>query len=201
MAAPIEFYFDFSSPYTYIASEEIEAIAERHGREVMWRPILLGAVFKASGGMPLTAGYGPKALYSVRDFARSAAFVGIPYRHPANFPIGAVAAARTVLWLQRHQPTLVAPFIHTAFRAYFVADRNIADPAVVMELAQELGIDVTQLAAGVQDESIKNALRAEVDQAIARGIFGSPTLVIDGEIFWGHDRLAQVERWISAGPF
>jgi len=112
-----------------------------------------------------------------------------------------VTAARTVLWLQRHQPTLVAPFIHATFRAYFVGDCNIADATVVMELAQGLGIDVARLAAGVQDESIKNALRTEVEQAIARGIFGSPTLIIDGEMFWGNDRLAQVERWISTGPF
>jgi 2-hydroxychromene-2-carboxylate isomerase len=201
MAAPIEFYFDFSSPYSYIASEEVEAIAERHGRTVVWRPILLGAVFKASGGTPLTEGYGPKARYSVRDFARSAAFVGVPYRHPSTFPIGAVTAARSVLWLQRHHPDLVAPFIHSVFRAFFVADLNIADAAVVMELAQGLGIDTAQLSAGAQDESIKNALRTEVERAIARGVFGAPTLVIDGEMFWGHDRLAQVERWISAGSF
>jgi 2-hydroxychromene-2-carboxylate isomerase len=201
MAAAIDFYFDFSSPYSYIASEEIEALAERHGREVHWRPILLGVVFKASGGMPLTETYGPRARYSVRDFARAAAYVGVPYRHPSVFPVGAVAASRAVLWLQREAPAQAAPFIHAVFRALFVADRNISDVAVVMELAQKLGINTAQLAAGVQEDSIKNALRTAVEQAIARGVFGAPTLFVDGEMFWGHDRLPQIERWISTGPF
>lgn len=201
MASALDFYFDFSSPYSYIASEEIEALAERHGRELRWRPILLGVVFKASGGSPLTEGYGPKARYSVRDFARSAAFVGVPYRHPTVFPVGAVAAARAVLWLQREQPAQAGPFIHAVFRALFVADRNVGDAAVVLELARGIGIDAARLAAGVQEEAIKSALRTEVEQAIARGVFGAPALFVDGEMFWGHDRFAQVERWIATGPY
>jgi len=201
VSSPIEFYFDFSSPYSYLASEEIEALAERHGRELEWRPTLLGAVFKASGGAPLTESYGPKARYSTRDFGRSAAFIGVPYRHPSVFPIGAVAAARAVLWLQREQPQQVSPFIHAVFRAFFVSDRNVGDPAVVMELARALGLDARQFAAGIQDEAIKSALREQVEQSIARGVFGAPTIFVDGEMFWGHDRLAQVERWITIGPF
>jgi 2-hydroxychromene-2-carboxylate isomerase len=201
MAAPIDFYFDFSSPYSYIASEEIEAIAERHGRALNWRPLLLGVVFKSAGGTPLTEGYGPKARYVVRDFARSAAHVGVPYRHPSVFPIGAVAATRAVLWLRRELPAQVGPFIHAVYRAFFVADRNVSEAPVVMSIAQELGIDPARLAAGVQEEAIKLGLRAEVEQAIERGVFGAPTIVVDGEMFWGHDRLAQVERWIATGPF
>jgi 2-hydroxychromene-2-carboxylate isomerase len=201
VSSAIDFYFDFSSPYAYIASEEIEALAERHGAELRWRPLLLGAVFKASGGMPLTETYAAKARYSLRDFARSAAFVGVPYRQPSVFPIGAVAATRAVLWLQRERPDQAAPFIHAVYRAYFVADRHVGEPAVVMDIARALGIDTEQLAAGVQDEAIKTALRAQVDEAIARGVFGAPTLFVDGEMFWGNDRLAQVERWITTGPF
>jgi 2-hydroxychromene-2-carboxylate isomerase len=201
MASAIDFYFDFSSPYSYVASEEIEALAERHGREICWRPILLGVVFKPAGSTPLTEGYGPKARYSVRDFARSAAFVGVPYRHPTVFPVGAVAASRAVLWLQRESPAQAAPFIHAVFRALFVSDRNISEVPVVMELAQKLGIDTDRLAAGVQEDAIKTALRTEVEQAIARGVFGAPATFVDGEMFWGHDRLPQVERWIATGPF
>ena len=201
MASAIEFYFDFSSPYSYIASEEIEALGERHGRDIDWRPILLGAVFKTSGGAPLTEAYGPKARYSVRDFGRSAAFIGVPYRHPTTFPIGAVAASRAVLWLRRESPAQVAPFIHATFRAFFVADRNVSELPVVLEIAQQLGIEPARLAAAVQEEAIKNALRAEVEKAIARGVFGAPTLFVDGEMFWGHDRLPQVERWLATGPF
>lgn len=201
MASAIEFYFDFSSPYSYIASEQIEALAARTARPLQWRPILLGAVFKASGGAPLTEVYGAKARYAVRDFARSAAFIGVPYRHPTVFPIGAVAASRAVLWLQREQSSKAAPYIHAAYRAFFVDDRNVGDATVALDIAQSLGIDAARLAAGVQEEAIKTALRVEVEQAIARGVFGAPTIFVDGEMFWGHDRLDQVERWISRGPF
>jgi len=158
-------------------------------------------VFKPAGSTPLTEGYGPKARYSVRDFARSAAFVGVPYRHPTVFPVGAVAASRAVLWLQRESPAQAAPFIHAVFRALFVSDRNISEVPVVMEVAQKLGIDTDRLAAGIQEEAIKTALRTEVEQAIARGVFGAPAMFVDGEMFWGHDRLPQVERWIATGPF
>jgi len=201
MASAIEFYFDFSSPYSYIASEQIESLAARTGRGLQWRPILLGAVFKASGGAPLTEVYGPKARYSVRDFARSAAFVGVPYRHPTVFPIGAVAASRAVLWLQREQASKAVPYIHAVFRAFFVDDRNVGDSTVALDVAQSLGIDAARLAAGVQEDAIKNSLRVDVEQAIARGVFGAPTISVDGEMFWGHDRFDQVERWITRGPF
>jgi 2-hydroxychromene-2-carboxylate isomerase len=197
----IEFYFDFSSPYSYIASEQIEALAARTARPLQWRPILLGAVFKQSGGAPLTQVYGPKARYSIRDFARAAAFVGVPYRHPTTFPIGAVAASRAVLWLQREQLPRVAAYIHAVYRAFFVDDRNVGEATVALDVAQSLGIDAAQLAAGVQEDSIKNALRAQVEEAVARGVFGAPTIFVDGEMFWGHDRLEQVERWIAHGPF
>lgn len=201
MSSAIEFYFDFSSPYSYIASEHIEALAARTARPLQWRPILLGVVFKASGGAPLTEVYGPKARYSVRDFARAAAFVGVPYRHPTTFPIGAVAASRAVLWLQREHSQQVVPYIHAVFRALFAHDRNVGDATVALDIAEALGIDKARLAAGVQEEAIKNALRADVEQAIARGVFGAPTIFVDGEMFWGHDRLDQVERWIMHGPF
>jgi 2-hydroxychromene-2-carboxylate isomerase len=106
-----------------------------------------------------------------------------------------------VLWLQRELPAQAAPFIHAVFRALFVADRNISEAPIVLELAQGLGIDSDRLAAGVQEDAIKNALRSEVEQAVARGVFGAPTLFIDGEMFWGHDRLPQVERWIATGQY
>ena len=201
MPKAIEFYFDFSSPYSYLASEQIDALAARHGRTVDYRPVLLGAVFKASGGTPLTEGYGPKADYSKHDFARSARFAGVQYRAPSRFPIGAVAAARAVLWLQQHAPEKATPFIHAIFRAYFVEDRDISDAAVVGAVARSIGIDAEALAAGVQQPAIKDLLKQRVDGAIAFGMFGAPTIVVDGERFWGNDRLPQIERWLAQGPF
>ncbi len=199
MAKPIEFHFDFSSPYSYIASEQIDQLAARHGRTVAYKPLLLGAIFKVTGGMPLTELCEPKARYAVRDFSRSARYAGVPFRRPTRFPIASIAAARAVLWLQQHRPELATPFIHAVYRAFFVDDRDISDAAVVGEIAQGLGIDSTQLTAGVQQPEIKERLKTQVDQAIAAGIFGAPTIIVDGELFWGNDRLPQIERWLAEG--
>ncbi|MBA2548442.1 MAG: 2-hydroxychromene-2-carboxylate isomerase [Burkholderiaceae bacterium] len=201
MPTPIEFYFDFSSPYSYIASEQIEDLAARFARTVQYKPILLGAVFKVAGSAPLTELYAPKARYSVRDFARSAHCAGVPYQHPSRFPIASLAAKRGVVWLQQHQPKLAVPFIHAIYRAFFVDDRNISDAAVVGDIAREVGIDPDEFAAGVQQLETKERLKSEVDQAIAAGVFGAPAIVVDGELFWGNDRLPQVERWLEKGPF
>jgi 2-hydroxychromene-2-carboxylate isomerase len=201
MPASIDFYFDFSSPYSYLASEQIDALAARHGRTVDYKPVLLGGVFKASGGVPLTESYGPKARYSLHDFERSARFIGVPYRHPSKFPIGAVAASRAVLWLQQHLPEQATPFVHAVFRALFRDDRDVSDTAVVAELADAAGIDAKRLLEAVQEPAIKELLKTRVDEAVAIGMFGAPTIVVDGEVFWGNDRLPQIERWLASGPF
>jgi len=201
MPKPIEFLFDFSSPYSFLASEQIEPLAARHGRTVVFQPILLGAVFKASGSAPLTEQYGPKAGYSVHDFERSARFAGVRYRHPSKFPIGAVTASRAVLWLRQHRPDQANPFVHAVFRAFFQDDRDISDASVVAEIAQSLGIDGRTLVEGTQEPAVKDALRKGVEDAIASGVFGAPTIFVDGEMFWGNDRLPQVERWLATGPF
>ena len=201
MPNPVDFYFDFSSPYSFLASEQIEQLAARHGRTVVFQPVLLGVVFKASGSAPLTEQYGPKAQYSVHDFERSARFAGVRYRHPSKFPIGAVGASRAVLWLQQHQPDQANPFVHAVFRAFFQDDRDISDAAVVAEVAQSIGIDGGRLMDGAQEPAIKDALRQRVENAVALGVFGAPTIVVDGEVFWGNDRLPQIERWLATGPF
>ena len=201
MPNPIDFHFDFSSPYSFLASEQIEALAARHGRTVVFRPMLLGVIFKASGGAPLTEQYGPKARYSVHDFERSARFAGIRYRHPSKFPIGAVGASRAVLWLQQYRPDQANAFVHAVFRAFFQDDRDISDAAVVAQIAQSIGIDGEALMEAAQAPAIKDELRRRVEEAVASGVFGAPTIVVDGEVFWGNDRLPQIERWLAAGPF
>ncbi len=201
MPKPIEFHFDFSSPYSYIASEQIEPVAARHGRTVEYKPVLLGAVFKVAGSAPLTELYAPKASYAKRDFERSARYAGVPYRQPSRFPIGSLAAKRSVVWLQQHRPELVAPFIHAVYRAFFVDDRDISDAAVVGDIARDIGINPEELAAGAQQPETKEKLRTQVDQAIQAGIFGAPTIIVDGEVFWGNDRIPQIERWLEKGSF
>ena len=201
MAAPIEFWFDFSSPYSYLASEKIEELAARHGRGVAYKPTLLGVIFRTTGGVPLTELVPPKATYFAHDFERSARYAGVPFRHPSVFPIPTVNAARAFLWLQAQDEARAARFLHAAFRAYFAQDRNLAEPEVLAALAGEVGTDAAALARGMQEPAVKDRLKALVDESIARGVFGAPTIFVDGEMFWGHDRLPQVERWLAGGPF
>lgn len=196
---PIEFWFDFSSPYAYLLSESIEPAAARFGRSVEFRPTLLGAVFKATGGAPLTE-LPVKGPYSLRDFERSARFQGIRYRMPGTFPISTVNAARAVVWLQDSDPGRATAFIHAAFRAYFVHDRNLSDAAVLARVATDAGVDADAMAQAVASQPVKDRLKASVDESIARGVFGAPFVFVDGEPFWGHDRLPQIERWMQ-GPF
>lgn len=200
MADPILFYFDFTSPYSYLASEKIDALAEKFGRKVQWRPILLGGVFKALGTVSLVK-QPSMADYSVKDFARSARFLGLPYAHPENFPVSSVAPSRAYYWLHGQDCALARRFAHEVFRAYFAAGRDIADTAVVMELAQKVGAGGTALEQGMSDPAIKERLRAETDAALAHGAFGAPWIIVDGEPFWGADRLPQIERWLATGGF
>jgi 2-hydroxychromene-2-carboxylate isomerase len=200
MPAPIDFWFDFSSPYGYLAAELVDSLAARHGREVRWRPLLLGVIFKETGGAPLTE-VPMKGAYSKHDFARSARFHGVPFRMPSRFPIPAQTPSRIVLSLRARDPALAARVAKALYRAYFVDDRDISDPAVAAEVAGAAGADAAAARAAVDDPAVKEALKGEVAQAIAAGVFGSPFFVVDGEPFWGVDRLPQVERWLAGGGF
>jgi 2-hydroxychromene-2-carboxylate isomerase len=198
--APLEFYFDFSSPYGYLASEKIDALAARFGRQVKWRPILLGVVFKHTGAVPLSLA--PlKGEYSLRDFDRSARFMGIPFRVPERFPLATQVPARAYYWLHGQDCALARRFAHAVFRAYFVDGRDIASIETVLALASDLGVETNALAAALETEAIKQRLKDEVDAALKRGVFGSPMIYCDGEPFMGADRLPQLERWLETGGF
>ncbi|MFZ2265954.1 MAG: 2-hydroxychromene-2-carboxylate isomerase [Azonexus sp.] len=199
--APLDFWFDFSSPYGYLLSEKIDAVAAKYGRKVRWHPILLGIVFKATGSAPLTMQNPAKAAYSLHDFARSARFMGIPYRQPSQFPLPSQNAARTYYWLHGQDCGLARQFAHAIFRALYVEDLDISAPDTVLEIAARFGVDRNALAAALQNPEIKARLKAEVDQAMQAGVFGSPHVIIDGEHFFGADRLPQIEHWLASGGF
>jgi 2-hydroxychromene-2-carboxylate isomerase len=200
MPAPIDFYFDFSSPYGYFASTRIDAIAARHGREVNWRPVLLGAALKVTG-LPALPTVPLKGAYSKHDFARSARFLGIPFRQPTAFPIASQAPARAFYWADAADPARARQLAAALYRAYFVEDVNISNPSDTVAVAASLGYHAAEVEAAINDPAIKDRLRSEVDAAIARGVFGSPFVIVDGEPFWGVDRLDQVERWLQTGGF
>ena len=198
MAAPIEFYFDFSSPYGYVASVKIDAIAAKHGREVLWRPYLLGVPFKKAGIQPLV-NVPMKAEYSLRDFARNARFHGVEYRHPTRFPTGTTAAVRAYYWIESTDAARAKAFAQALFRVYFIDDLDISDPETSVAVAATLGFAADTVRAALADEAVKNRTREIVDAAVAKGAFGSPFFFVDGEPFWGSDRLDQIDRWIATG--
>ncbi len=196
----IEFYFDFSSPYSFIASEWVAALAARHGRTVDWHAILLGATFQAAE-LKSPVSYPIKREYSLRDFERSARFAGVPLQMPAKFPISTQNAARIFWWLKAQDPQRAIDWAHHGLRAYFARGVDLSDPVALKALAAEFGIEPT-LAEGVwNDPQWKGALKNANDAAIATGVFGAPFFVVDGEPFWGNDRRAQIERWLESGPF
>jgi 2-hydroxychromene-2-carboxylate isomerase len=199
MSAAIDFYFDFSSPYGFLASEKIEALAAKHGRGVEWHPIMLGVVFKQTGAAPLTM-IPLKGDYSKHDMARSARLHGVTgFRMPSKFPIPSQAPARIVLWQAQRDPALAVKLIHAYYRAFFVDDIDISAPDQAVAVAAKCGIDAAAARGAVDDPAVKDALRLENERAIARGVFGSPFIIVDGEPFWGMDRLDQVERWLATG--
>ena len=197
-AAPVDFYFEFSSPYGYIASRLAEGLEKRIARKLRWRPILLGPIFKVTGQAPLT-NVPLKGAYAKRDFTRMARLHGVEYHHPASFPIGTVAACRAFHATDAQDPQAARRLAKALYRAYFVENRNIGDAATMLEVAGEAGLDVAALGAAIEDPALKERVKREVDAAIAAGVFGSPFFVADGEPFWGVDRIPMLEEWVRKG--
>jgi 2-hydroxychromene-2-carboxylate isomerase len=196
--APVDFYFDFSSPYGYIASQIAEDLERRVGRPLKWRPILLGPIFKVTGQAPLVD-IPIKGAYSKKDFTRSARMHKIPYRHPEKFPIGTVAACRAFYWVDDRDPAQARALTKALYKAYFADGTDIGAPATVVEIAKTVGVDGAALAAALEDPAVKERAKKEVDAALAAGVFGSPFFVVNGEPFWGVDRMPMLEDWIKTG--
>lgn len=199
MTRLIDFYFDFSSPYGYLASTRIEQLAARYGRTVKWHPILLGIVFKTTGGAPLVAS--PlKGVYGVHDIERTARFHGIPYRHPPVFPVATQAASRAMLWLQEtHGEEKAIEFAKAVYRAYFVDGVDISAPANVAAVAAAMGLDAVAMIEAAGSAPIKERMKSDIEAAMARGVFGSPFIIVDDEAFWGFDRFDQIEAYLKNG--
>jgi len=190
----LEIYWDFSSPFAYLGSMQAEALAKRTGAALVWRPMLLGGVFKTIGqaDVPLMTWSQAKQRYYYEDMMRWAAYWGVPFKFPSSFPTNSLKALRTYLALpEDRQPA----FREKAFRAYWAEDRNIADDAVLRDL---VGADGDAVLARTQDPAVKKALVDATQKAVEAGVFGAPTWVVDGmELFWGQDRIPLVERALT----
>ena len=199
MPEPIVFYFDFSSPYGYLASVGIEDVADRHGRSVDWHPFLLGIAMKHTGMTPLVS-QPLRGPYFRHDIERMARDFGAPFVWPQNFPFHSVAASRAYYWLKDRDRALAVRLAKMIYKAYWGEGRDVAKPEhVVEETCGALGIPADEMLAALASEAVKDRLKDEVDKAIGRGIFGSPMFDIDGELFWGCDKFGEIDRWLSKG--
>jgi len=195
---PVDFYFEFSSPYGYIASRLADDLEQRIGRPLRWRPILLGPIFKLTGQAPLTQ-LPMKGPYAQKDFSRTARMHKLPYRHPDKFPIGTVGACRAFYWMHDRDPAAARKLAKALYRAYFEQNRDIGAVPVLGEVAREAGFDAAALCAAIEDPAVKERMKSEEDAAIAAGVFGSPFFIADGEPFWGVDRIPMLEQWVRSG--
>lgn len=188
----VDVYFDFSSPYSYLAATQLPAIAARHGATVRWRPVVLAAVFEAAGNR-MPAASPPKAVWMLQDLRRWSAEYGVPFVMNGRFPLNTIPAMRLVLVAERHGKAQEVAL--DLFRRTWALDQ---DPnAALAEVAAAAGLP-DGAAAQVQDPAIKAALKASTDEAIARGVFGAPAMFVGDELFWGNDRLHMVERALAA---
>lgn len=184
----VDFYFDLSSPYSYMAATQMRALGERAGAEVVWKPMVLYAVFKATGNT-MPARVEAKARWMLRDLSHWAAQYGVPFRMTSQFPANTIKAMRLVLVDEAR----AAEVALAGFHALWVDDIDINAPETLKQIAAAGGLDPDKALAAIEDPALKDKLRANTDEAIARGAFGAPAIFVGDELFWGNDRLHFVE--------
>jgi 2-hydroxychromene-2-carboxylate isomerase len=196
---PLDFYFDFTSPFAWIAAEQVGALARKHARGVRWHPFLLEATAKGTMGLPALLAAPLQGMYLVHDARRSARLLGLKMSTEAPLAFSPLEASRATLWIDRHVPALTERFVLAAYRRTWVEAKDLAARDTVLAVARALGIDPKALAHGLDDPRLEDEFRKAVASSSARGVFGTPTVVVDGETFWGADRLPQVATWLERG--
>ncbi len=196
MSKTVEYYFDFGSPAAYLASTQLPALASDTGASVLWRPMLLGGVFVATGNAS-PASVPAKGKYIFRDFARFAGRYGVPLKTNPFFPINTLTLMRIAVGLQMRQDPRFMDYCNAMFRAIWVEAQNMNDPATVASVLQAAGFDASALLALASEQAVKDQLKAATEEAVARGVFGAPTFFVAEQMFWGQDRLDFVREALT----
>ncbi|MBO9515948.1 MAG: 2-hydroxychromene-2-carboxylate isomerase [Variovorax sp.] len=201
MSRTIDYYFTPQSPWTYLGHARFGALAKAHGAEVRVRPVDFGAVFPVSGGLPLGKRAPQRQAYRLVELARFSHHLDIPLiPKPKFFPVASDDAARLIIAVDLHDGTEVAMKLCAAvFAAVWVQERNIADPKVLEALVAECGLSARRVEQSLS-QAVQERYEEYTQQAIDANVFGAPSYVIDGEIFWGQDRLEFVERALKQRP-
>jgi len=184
----LEFFFDLSSPYSYLAATQVQPLADKTGAALIWRPMVLGAVFKATGN-EMPARVPGKARWMGNDLQRWAEHYGVPFRFSSHFPSNAIKAMRLVLVDEKKAAAVAL----AGFRAMWADDQDLTQDDVLRQIAAAGGLDPATALSAIENPEVKERLRANTDEAVARGAFGAPTMLVGDELFWGNDRLHFVE--------
>lgn len=193
MSNTLEFYFDVGSPAAYLAWTQMPQLARDCAAELVYKPMLLGGVFQATGNhSPMTVP--AKGRYMMADLERFAQRYGVAFSHNLFFPINTLALMRGAVALQMHEPERFVPYVDAVYRAIWVEGKDMNDPTVVAGVLQAAGFDAGRVFALTQDAEVKERLKSITQEAIERGVFGAPTFFVDGHMFWGQDRLDFVKE-------
>ena len=197
MTKTVEFYFDVGSPAAYLAFKRLPEICEQAHTRLEYKPMLLGGVFQATGNQS-PVNIPAKGRYIMVDFERFARRHGIEFRQNAFFPINTLMLMRGAAGLQMREPTRLLPYLDAVYRAIWVDGKDMNDPAVVGAVLKAAGFDPEKLLALTADPEVKERLKALTQEAVARGVFGAPTCFVDGNMYWGQDRLDFVQEALEA---
>ncbi|MEO8923538.1 MAG: 2-hydroxychromene-2-carboxylate isomerase [Caldimonas sp.] len=193
----VEYFFDFGSPTSYLAWTQLPRIAAAAGAEIVWRPMLLGGVFKATGNAsPVSVP--AKGRWMNEDIARWAARYAVPFRHNSHFPINTLTLMRIATGLQMRRPENFDRYVEVVHRAMWEEPVNLGDPEVRGRTLADAGFDAEAFAALAADPEVKARLIATTEEAVARGVFGAPTFFVGGAMYFGQDRLDFVRQALAS---
>lgn len=193
----MEFFFDVGSPYSYLAATQLQALSLRTSTPVRWRPFLLGAVFRATGN-EMPARVAAKARWMLGDLHRWARYYDVPFSMSSHFPLNTLKPQRALAGAAALDGEQVLPALGLGlFRAYWVDDQDVSDEAVIASVAAAAGLDGAAVVQSIGQQAVKDALRANTDEAVSRGAFGAPLIFVGEEMFWGNDRLRLVEHLLT----
>jgi 2-hydroxychromene-2-carboxylate isomerase len=192
----VEFYFDFGSPASYLAWTQLPAIAAQYDAQLVYRPVLLGGIHKATNNAS-PAAIPAKGAWMQIDLARFARRYGVQFQHNPYFPINTLMLMRGATGTQMQDEALFLRYVDTVYRAMWEQPRNMADPATIGEVLAAGGLDASMLLQLTQSQDVKEKLKRDTEAAVARGLFGAPTMFVGDEMFFGQDRLDFVKEALA----
>lgn len=193
----VEFYFDFGSPASYLAATQLPHLCADTGAELVWKPMLLGGVFQATGNQS-PAAIPAKGPYVFEDLARFARRYGVPLQRNPYFPINTLLLMRGATGMQMREPERFRAYVDAVYRAMWIEPRNLNDPATLAAALADAGFDPASMIALANAQEVKDRLKATTQEAVARGVFGAPTMFVGDQMYWGQDRLDFVREALGA---